>query len=220
MRLNHFMRRQLLPTEDAVERRCGAVLTADVVEYSRLTDLDEEQAYFLFLSHRRDVLHPKTRQYRARFLKSTGDGIMAEFATAEDAARCAFDVQVSMAARCKGISNDNRMVFRIGLSWGRIMADDVDIYGHDVNVAARLQTVAPPGGIAMSAEVAERIRQVFPLRLEDMGRMQFHNMTSRVHVFRWQLRNQVVPGLPEPPSVRNANEIKGANRFDAQITVP
>src|SRR5689334_11162838 len=126
MRLNHLMRRQPVSPEEAVERRWGAVLTADVVEYSRLTDLDEEQA---------------------------------DFASAEDAARCAFDVQVSMAVRCKGTTRDSRMVFRIGLSWGRIMADDVDIYGHDVNVAARLQTVAPPGGIAMSAEVASRIRQ-------------------------------------------------------------
>ena len=85
------------------ERRWGAVLTADVVEYSRLTRIDEEQTYFLYQSHRQEVLYPKTKEYGARFLKSTGDGIMAEFESALDAARCAIDVQRSMDERSRSI---------------------------------------------------------------------------------------------------------------------
>ncbi len=168
----------------SLERRWGAILTADVVEYSRLTRIDEEQTYFLYQSHRREVLHPKTRQYGARFLKSTGDGIMAEFENAIDAAQCAVDVQLNMDERSRAMAKDQRIVFRIGLSCGRIIADPEDIYGHDVNVSARLQTLAPPGGIAMSGEVAARVRQMLPIPLEDMGDHHFHSMNCSVRVFQ------------------------------------
>ena len=173
------------------ERRWGAVLTADVVEYSRLTGIDKEQTYFLYQSHRREVLYPKTREYGARFLKSTGDGIMAEFRSAIDAARCAIDVQRSMDERSRAVAKDRRIIFRIGLSCGRIIADPDDIYGHDVNVSARLQTVAPPGGIAMSGEVAALVRQTLPFSLEDMGEHHFHNMNCAVRVFQCRAATMV-----------------------------
>jgi adenylate cyclase len=168
------------------ERRWGAVLTADVVEYSRLTRIDEEQTYLQYQTHRREVLYPKTREYGARFLKSTGDGIMAEFRSALDAARCAIDVQRSMDQRSGSTAEDHRIIFRIGLSCGRIIADPEDIYGHDVNVSARLQTIAPPGGIAMSGEVAALVRQMLPIALEDMGEQHFHNMNCAVRVFQYR----------------------------------
>lgn len=217
MRFEHL--KSLVPTaaEEVVERRWGAVLTADVVEYSRLTSLDAEQAYFLYQSHRRDVLHPKARQHNARFLKSTGDGIMAEFATAIDAVRCAIEVQHSMAERCKGTVKASRIVFRIGLSCGRIMADAVDIYGHDVNVAARLQTVAPPGGIAMSGEFAALIRAAVRFHLEDMGNVHFHNMKAAVHVFRYRCPRRTAP-LTTFVGRQNLNEISDSTGFDAQMT--
>ncbi|MBV8068879.1 MAG: adenylate/guanylate cyclase domain-containing protein [Acidobacteriaceae bacterium] len=163
--------------------RWGAVLTIDVVEFSRLMHADARQAYRLYKRHRDELVDPKLREYRARFVKSTGDGIMAEFPAAVDAARCAVDVQRSMAARCRGPASDRRVIFRIGLSCGRVMADQEDIYGHDVNVAARLQTVAPPGGIAMSSEVAGFVRNTLALALTDMGMQRFHNMDVPVHVF-------------------------------------
>ncbi len=167
-----------------LERRWGAVLTADVVEFSRLIRTDEERTYRVYKSHRRELLDPKIREYRARFVKSTGDGVMAEFPTALDATCCAVDVQRSMAERCETMTRDSRVVFRIGLSWGRIMADLEDIYGHDVNVAARLQTIAPPGGIAMSSEVAEFIQDALRLPLEDMGDQHLHNMGCPIRVFQ------------------------------------
>jgi class 3 adenylate cyclase len=171
---------------DELERRWGAVLTADIVEFSRLIHIDEENTYSLYKSHRRELLDPKLREYGARFVKSTGDGILAEFPSALDAARCAVDVQQSMAERCQGIARDSCIIFRIGLSWGRIMADLEDIYGHDVNIAARLQTIAPPGGIAMSGVFAGCIQGALPLQLEDMGEQHFHNMRYPVQVFRCQ----------------------------------
>jgi adenylate cyclase len=148
--------------------------------------LNEERTYFRYKSHRHELIDPKIAEHRARFVKSTGDGILAEFSTAVDAARCAIQVQQSMAERCKDEANDHRIIFRIGLSCGRIIADPEDIYGHEVNVAARLQTIAPPGGIAMSAQVAETIRSTFHLPLEDLGLQQFRNMFRSVHVFQCQ----------------------------------
>ena len=180
------------PTVPVFERRWGAILTADVVEYSRLTSVDEEQTYVLYQSHRREVLNPKTRQYGARFLKSTGDGILAEFETPIDAARCAIDVQQSMVERCRGIPKDSRIIFRIGLSYGRILVDPEDIYGHHVNVAARLQTIAPLGGIAMSGQVAACVQQALSLQLEDMGEYRFHNMSSAVRVFQCRFYHYAV----------------------------
>jgi len=166
------------------ERRWGAVLTADVVGYSRLTSLNEEQTYFLYKAHRRELIDPKIAEYRARFVKSTGDGILAEFETALDAAQCAIAVQERMVERCKGESIDRRIVFRMGLSCGNIIADREDIYGHDVNVAARLQTVAPAGGIAMTERVAELVGASLHLPLEDLGVQQFRNMCLPIRVFQ------------------------------------
>jgi len=169
-----------LPT---LERRWGAVLTVDVVEYSRLTFLDPEFAYYLYKSHRNELVDPKLREYRVRFFKSTGDGILAEFETAIDAARCAIDVQTGMIERGRRTAKDSRIVFRMGLSCGPIMADAEDIYGHDVNVAARLQAIAPPGGIAMTDDIANRVGSALALQLEDVGEQYFHNMGRPVRVF-------------------------------------
>ena len=175
--------------EPEPERRWGAVLSADVVAFSRLMQLDEERTYNLYKSHRRELIDPKLRQYGARFVKSTGDGIMAEFPTALGATRCALEVQQGMAERSQSIPASSRVIFRVGLSCGPLMADVEDIYGHDVNVAARLQAVAPSGGIAMSREVAGYVRGALSLQLEDAGKQLFHNMQRPVHVFRCRFDN-------------------------------
>jgi adenylate cyclase len=195
MRLEHFIAARKPstiseapsdPISRLIERRWGAVLAADVVEYSRLTSLNEERTYLLYKAHRHELIDPKIVEHGARFVKSTGDGILAEFGTAIDAARCAIQVQQSMAERCKDEASDHRIVFRIGLSCGMIIADSEDVYGHEVNVAARLQTIAPPGGIAMTGEVAQTIRCTLHLPLEDLGMQQFRNMCRTVHVFQCQ----------------------------------
>ncbi|MGB8399321.1 adenylate/guanylate cyclase domain-containing protein [Bradyrhizobium sp.] len=200
------------PIPPFLERRWGAVLTADVVEYSRLTSLNEERTYLLYKSHRRELIDPKIAEYCAKFVKSTGDGILAEFGTALDAARCAIQIQQGMAKRCKGVSVDRQIVFRIGLSCGNIIADPEDIYGHDVNVAARLQAVAPPGGIAMTNAVAEGVQGILQLPLEDLGMQQFRNMCRPVHVFQCR--------FPVPIWTKIRCSLIGLRDFDAELTVP
>jgi class 3 adenylate cyclase len=175
------------PAAQLPERRWGAVLTADVVEYSRLTSLNQEQTYFRYKAHRRELIDPMIAEYRARFVKSTGDGILAEFETVLAAAQCAIQVQQRMVERCKGESDDRRIIFRMGLSCGNIIADKEDIYGHDVNIAARLQTVAPAGGIAMTERVAELVSSSLALPLEDLGVQQFRNMCLPVRVFQYRV---------------------------------
>lgn len=188
MHVEHFTAVASLPASEPTpffhDRRWGAVLAADVVEYSRLTSLNEERTYLLYKSHRRELLDPKIAEYRARFVKSTGDGILAEFSTALNAALCAVQIQRAMVERCKGMPADRQMVFRIGLSCGNIIADPEDIYGHDVNVAARLQAMAPPGGIAMTDAVAKRVQSGLQVPLEDSGMQVFRNMCHPVHVFQ------------------------------------
>ena len=168
-------------------RRWGAVIAVDVVEYSRLTSQDDEQTYRQYKSHRRELIDPKIAEFGARFSKSTGDGVMAEFETALDAARCAVHVQRGMVERCQGEAAESQIIFRIGVSCGKIIADLEDIYGHEVNVAARLQTLAPPGGIAMTEEVVDRVRDDVDIPLEDLGFHYFKNMCRPVRVFQCRL---------------------------------
>jgi adenylate cyclase len=165
-------------------RRWGAVIALDVVEFSRLSSQNDELTYFQYKSHRRELIDPKLAEFGARFLKSTGDGIMAEFETALDATRCAVHVQQGMAERYQGGAADTQIFFRIGVSCGRIIADVEDIYGHDVNVAARLQTLAPSGGITMTRDVVDRVRDVMRLPLEDLGLRYFKNMCHPVRVYQ------------------------------------
>jgi adenylate cyclase len=167
-----------------LERRWAAVLVADVVEYTRLMGLDEDRTHWLYRSHRSEVIDPKVIQHGARFCKSTGDGILVEFRSALDALKCAIEVQQEMAVRTRQTTGDFRVVFRIGLNCGDIMADDEDIYGDEVNMAARLQEIAPPGGIAMSSAVIELVRGSLPLPIDDIGVHQLRNMQRVVHVYR------------------------------------
>lgn len=176
----------------ALERRWGAVLAVDIVGYSRLTILDAELAYFLYKSHRRELLDPKLGEYGARFFKSTGDGILAEFETAIDATCCAVDIQKGMIERGRGAARDKQIIFRMGLSCGPILADVEDIYGHDVNVAARLQTIAPAGGIAMTDEIATRVESVLAMQLDDVGEQYFHNMERPVRVFQCRFDDDAI----------------------------
>lgn len=165
-------------------RRWGAIVAVDVVEFSRLSSLNDERTYFQYKSHRRELIDPSLVEFSARFLKSTGDGIMAEFATVPDAMRCAVQVQRGMVERSKGKAVDTRIVFRIGLACGKIIADPEDIYGHDVNVAARLQTMAPPGGIAMTKDAVDRFGDAMDLPLEDIGLHSFKNMSRPIRVYQ------------------------------------
>src|SRR3972149_8364160 len=142
--------------EARVKRRLAAILAADVAGYSRLMGVDEEGTLAALKTHRKELIDPKIAQHRGRIVKTTGDGALVEFASAVDAVRCAMEIQRIMAERNVDIPNDRRIEFRIGINVGDIIIDADDIYGDGVNVAARLEGLAAPGGIWLARPTHEQ----------------------------------------------------------------
>src|SRR5436305_13773848 len=139
-----------------MERRLTAILAADVVGYSRLMGTDEEGTLAALKTRRREVADPKIKEHRGRIVNTTGDGLLGEFASVVDAVRCAVEVQREMAARNTDVPAERRIDFRIGVNLGDIIIDKNHIFGDGVNVAARLQALAEPGGIRVSPVVRDR----------------------------------------------------------------
>jgi class 3 adenylate cyclase len=166
-RASRFRRSTL--SGERVERRLAAILAADVAGYSRLMGLDEEGTLAALKGHRRAVVDPKIAEHRGRIVKTTGDGMLVEFASIVDALRCAVDVQRQMAERNVQVPSERRIEFRIGLNVGDIIIDDKDIYGDGVNIAARLEALAEPGGICVSRIVRDEVRAKLNFSFEDMG---------------------------------------------------
>ena len=133
--------------EHKIERRLAAVFAADVVGYSRLMESDEEGTHRRLKQHRTEFIEPTIGGYHGRIVKLTGDGALAEFASVVDAVRCAIEIQKGMIKRNATVNEDERIIFRIGINIGDVIDDDQDIYGDGVNIAARLESLAPPGGI-------------------------------------------------------------------------
>src|SRR5881392_2057298 len=142
----------------AALRRLAAVLAADVAGYSRLMGIDEEGTLERLKSHRRELLDPKIGEHRGRVVKTTGDGMLVEFASVVDAVRCAVEVQRGMAERNAEATDEDRMDLRIGINVGDIIIEGEDIYGDGVNIAARLESLAEPGGICVSRTVRDQVR--------------------------------------------------------------
>ena len=138
---------------DRAERRLAAILAADVAGYSRLIGADEEGTLGALKAVRRELADPKIAEHRGRIVKTTGDGILVEFASVVDAVRCAVEVQGAMAERNTAVPTDERIEFRIGINLGDIIIDQGDIFGDGVNVTARLEAFAEPGGICVSRVV-------------------------------------------------------------------
>jgi TolB-like protein/class 3 adenylate cyclase/cytochrome c-type biogenesis protein CcmH/NrfG len=167
-----------------VERRLAAILAADVAGYSRLMGTDEEGTHERLRALFREVVDPKTKEHRGRIVKNTGDGMLVEFSSMVDAVRCAVDVQKEVAERNTGAPAENRIEFRIGIHQGDIIVEDGDIFGDGVNVAARLEGLAEPGGICVSARVQEDVTGRLDLTFEDMGEQQVKNIARPVRVYR------------------------------------
>jgi adenylate cyclase len=170
--------------EERVERRLAAILCADVVEYSRLMGADEEKTLAALKGHRRELIDPLIDQHRGRIFKTTGDGILIEFASVVDAVRCAVVVQQGMADRNANRSETERIRFRIGINLGDVIHDEGDIFGDGVNVAARLQTLAEPGEICVSASVREQVGEKLPIGFADLGEHGVKNIARSVRVYR------------------------------------
>src|SRR6266700_579092 len=172
------------PSEEGrAERRLAAILAADVAGYSRLMGSDEVGTLECLKTHRRALLDPKIGEHRGRIVKTTGDGMLVEFPSVVDAVRCAVEVQRAMVDRNAEIPEDKRITFRIGVNLGDIIVDGDDIYGDGVNIAARLESLAEPGGICISRVVRDQIRDKLPYPFEDMGEQSVKNIARPVRVY-------------------------------------
>ncbi len=178
-----LLRRLRAPDHSRLERRLAAILAADVVGYSRLMSADEEGTHLCLLAYRREVIAPKVREYRGRIVKHTGDGALVEFGSVVDAVRCALDVQRIIRARNAELPPDRRIEFRIGVNLGDVIVTPDDIYGHGVNVAARLEGLAPPGGICISDDAWRHVRGAVAAEFVDLGEQRLKNIADPAHVF-------------------------------------
>jgi TolB-like protein len=194
-----------VPSE-RVERRLTAILAADVAGYSRLTGLDEEGTHARLQDHLRSLVDPKIAEHRGRVVKNTGDGLLAEFSSVVDAVRCALDVQRRMAERNAAVPEEKRIAFRIGINVGDIMIDRGDIFGDGVNVAARLEGIADPGGICISEAAYWQVRGKLELIFDGMSEQKLKNISEPVRVYRVRPSGAAAttrPSLPLPdkPSI-------------------
>src|ERR1700724_2538366 len=175
-------------------RRLTAILAADTAGYSRLMGTDEEGTHRRLQAHLRELIDPKITEYRGRVVKNTGDGFLAEFASVVDAVRCAVEVQRGMAERNAARPPEKRIEFRIGINLGDVIAESEDIFGDGVNVAARLEALAEPGGICVSRVVRDQVRDKLDFAFEDRGEQSVKNIARPVRVYA--LRLETIAELP------------------------
>jgi TolB-like protein/class 3 adenylate cyclase len=192
-----------------VERRLAAILAADVAGYSRLIEADEEGTLGRLKALRAELIDPKIAHHHGRIVKTTGDGVLVEFASVVDALRCAVEMQAALAESNAPTSPDRRIEFRIGINVGDIVVEDGDIFGDGVNVAARLEGLAEPGGICVSARVQEDAAGRLDLAFEDIGEQALKNIARPVRAYRvvtastTSAPTPASPGLalPDKPSI-------------------
>jgi adenylate cyclase len=193
---------------ERVERKLAAILAADVAGYSRLMGADEEGTLERLKAHRRELIDPKIAEHHGRIVKTTGDGMLVDFGSVVDAVRCAVEVQEHMRDRNVGIPTHQQIIFRIGVNLGDIIIDGDDIYGDGVNVAARLEGIAEPGTIYVSAGAWEHARGKVRFEADNLGERHLKNIERPIHVFRVGSGDLPKPSekdrplsLPDRPSI-------------------
>ena len=191
---------------ERVERKLAAIVAADVAGYSRLMGADEEGTLARLRAHRRELIDPKISEHRGRVVKTAGDGILIEFASVVDALRCAVEVQLGMAERNAEIPDQQRIEFRLGINLGDVLVEDDDLLGDGVNIAARLEGLAEPGGICISESSYQQVRDRLDIRFEDMGEQHLKNIARPVRVYRVPLggtpaKERPPLALPDKPSI-------------------
>jgi adenylate cyclase len=173
--------------EARVDRRLAAILAVDIAGYSRLMGANEEGTLRQLKEHRKELIDPKITEHRGRIVKTSGDGMLVEFVSVVDAVRCAVDVQRGMIERNAKLPVESRIQFRVGINVGDIISDDNDIYGDGVNVAARLEALAEPGGICVSRNIHDQVRDKLSFSFEDIGEQVFKNIARSIGVHRVSL---------------------------------
>jgi adenylate cyclase len=175
--------------EERVERRLTAILAADVVGYSRLMEVDEAGTHATLRARRRDVLDPLVAKHRGRIFKVIGDGFLIEFGSAINAVQCAIEMQQEMATTNTELSEDRQIVLRIGVNLGDVMVDRDDLYGEGINIAARLESIAEPGGILISGTTYDHVKSKIKVGFDDLGPQNLKNIAEPIRAYR-------VLGLP------------------------
>jgi adenylate cyclase len=198
--------------EDRVDRRLAAILAADVAGYSRLMGIDEEGTLRQLKAHRKELIDPKVTEHRGRIVKTTGDGMLVEFVSVVDAVRCAVDIQRNMIDRNVGVPAESWIRFRVGINVGDIISDSNDIFGDGVNVAARLEALAEPGGIMVSRNVHDQVRDKLSFGFEDMGEQTVKNIARPVGVHRIDLTRNTGPTVVNSTSTVPKPELAGVDR--------
>jgi adenylate cyclase len=198
-----------------MERKLAAILAADVVGYSRLMEVDEVATLAVLKSHREELIDPEVAEHRGRIVKLMGDGALVEFASVVDAVACAAAIQEAMTARNEGLPEDRRIVFRIGVHLGDVMVEDDDLYGDGINVAARLEGLAEPGGICISQQAFDQIETKLDLAYEDLGEQQVKNIARPVRAYQVRLEG----GVPVAPKTAMRSGASATQIFGAGLVV-
>jgi adenylate cyclase len=207
-----------VPNEAPVERRLAAILAADVVGYSRLMGVDEVGTLSALKAIRRELANPTVAGHHGRVVKTTGDGMLIEFASVVDAVTCAVAIQRGMATWNAAVPEDKRIVFRIGINVGDIIIDEADIHGDGVNVAARLEAMAEPGGIFVSRKVRDEVRDKLDLAFEDMGEHKLKNIMRPVRAFGLSVKD--ISALPDQDVFRSALTTDSTSAESKQLVLP
>jgi class 3 adenylate cyclase len=196
--------------EGRAERRLAAILAADVVGYSRLMGLNEEGTHTALKAIWSEVTDPRIDEHHGRIVKTMGDGLLVEFASVVDAVRCAVDIQHGMKRRNELKPSANPIVFRIGINVGDIIIDDADIFGDGVNIAARIEGLAEPGGICVSRIVRDQVRDKLGFGFQDLGERRVKNIARPVRVFKIPLDAPPFPAETGKPRETATTEAAGA----------
>ena len=179
--------------ENRVDRRLAAILAADIAGYSRLMGVDEEETLRQLKAHRKELIDPKITEHRGRVVKTTGDGMLVEFVSVVDAVRCAVEMQRAVRTINDPVPPERRLELRIGVNLGDVIVDGDDIFGDGVNVAARLEALAEPGGIMVSRNVHDQVRDKLSFGFEDMGEQTVKNIARPIGVHRVHITENAEP---------------------------
>src|SRR5262250_2426049 len=198
-------------------RRLAAILAADVAGYSLLMGADEEGTHERLKAHLRELVEPKIAEHRGRTVKNTGDGFLAEFPSVVDAVRCAVEVQRGMANREPEEPEERQIRFRMGINLGDVIVEEHDIFGDGVNVAARLEALAEPGGICVSRVVRDQVRDRLDYTFEDLGDQQVKNIARPVRVYALRLEAAAEGSLSRAPLASPVSQSPKAPRLSIVV---